>query len=115
MYSNGVILKIVNKEIGRVACNVCIPDVSLEDSYIIEDLVDSYKKIEDASGKHTKLEIFLEAISDGKVLQKADKDRKVKITTEVGKIAVDTLIDSIEELANKYHPHTLYKVDCALL
>lgn len=114
---SSVALKIVNREYNRVACNVVVPDVSPEDSYIIDDIAATYKNLGDDNGskKQTKLEIFLEAISDGMVLQKAEPGEERRITTETGKEAVERLMDSMEELANKYHPDTLFKVDYALL
>ncbi len=113
---HSIALKIVNREYERIAYNVCIPTISEEDVYLIEGIADSYKELKQQKGKHPKMEVFLEAISDGEVLQSANKSEGHKVFSELAKMEVDKIIDTMESLIRKYpSDEILYKADYALL
>lgn len=96
---------------GQIACNAWIPTKE-EDGYIIEDIADAYKSIND-KGKNPIMEAYLEAICDGVVIQAATDVRNVY--TEIGKEALKRIVDSVEKLATKYQEEAHYKLDNALL
>lgn len=115
MYS--LALKIVNLELDqRVACNMLIPNANSEDDYIIKDITEAYKALRVGNGnKKAKLQVFVETICEGKLLQQASEDEGREIYTEVGEEAIGKLIDTMEGLANKYYPNVLYRANYALL
>ncbi len=115
MYS--LALKIVNLELDkRVACNMFIPNANSEDDYIIKDITETYKELKVGnSNKKAKLQVFVESVCEGELLQQANEKECREIYTEIGEDAVGKLIDIMEGLAIKYHPNVLYKANYALL
>lgn len=109
MYS--LALKILTD--GQIAYNAFIP-AKEEDGYIIEDIADAYKALND-EGKIPIMEAYLEAICDGTVIQAATKSKVRKVYTEMGKEDMNGIIDSVEGLASKYQPNILCKTNYALL
>ncbi len=107
MYS--LALKILTD--GQIACNVCIL-AKEEDGYIIEDIADAYKAIND-EGENPIMEAYLEAICDGDVIQAATE--VCKIYTEIGKEAMNEIVDYVRGLAVKYQKEAHCKLNYALL
>lgn len=111
---HSIALKILNTEQEGTAYNVCIPNISSEDGYIIADIANSYTEALKDEGVEPVMEVNLEAICDGKVIQMANRD--CKIFTAKGQESLDKIIDAVEGLAIKYQKQlVLYKQRYALL
>lgn len=115
---SSIALKIVRE--GMTAYNGYIPKANEEDSYFIEGMAENVKQLKYATKEELKekkqTNLFLEAICDGKMLQRANKEIGYKICTEADESIVDTIIDDMERLVSKYpSDEILYKADYALL
>ena len=110
---SSIALKIVRE--GMTAYNGYIPKANEEDSYLIKGIAESIKQLEYATKeeaeKNTQTNVFLEAICDGKTLQKANKETGYKMHTQLDKDIVDAIIDDMERLIIKYPSEAMSRVN----
>lgn len=116
--TNSLAIKVKDLQNDRTILNATICPKA-EYGYIIEDIADNYVRLygERAKGKEATMEVYLEAVAEGKVLHSmiGGKDEGLKIR-QTGIDLVNEIIDTVELLKNhsiseqtdKYIPDVFY-------